>query len=174
MRILIIFIAIFVTFVKSSCVIQSTQIEVLKEMMKGPSMDISENMWSLRYLNYESVVYAISVSDGILFSNNTGDQILFDGWMIRNIQGLGRYHLAIEVDESDNVRTFKKGNVRMRTHYCNQWNSEKNAGSIRYFQSCSGVQSYQNAILVGDTGDIEMISQIVDERYIALTLTKLK
>ena len=137
-------------------------------------MDLSNNSWIIRYSDYESIVYAISTSEGILFANNFGDQVLFDGWTLLKAQGMGRRQININISDKKNIRTFKRGDKAISKHRCNQWEQQKNLGAIRYTQSCSDKKRYKNSILVKDNGDISMIRQIVDERYTALTLTKLK
>ena len=137
-------------------------------------MDLSTNSWSVRYFDYESIVYAVSMQEGILFSNNFGDQVLFDGWTLRNVKGMGRRKVNMSISDNKNVRYFKRGNRTISSHRCDQWEQQKNLGVVRYTQYCSDKQGYKNSILVRENGDISVIKQIVDERYTALTLTKLK
>ena len=158
----------------SGCTIQSRQLNGLLELIKEPPMDLSAKSWLVRFSDYESIVYAISTSQGILFSNNFGDQVLFDGWTLRMVKGMGRRQINISISDKENIRSFKRGDRTLSNHRCNQWEQQKNRGAVRYTQYCSGSQSYKNNILVNENGDISVIRQIVDERYTALTLTKLK
>ena len=158
----------------SGCIVQSSQLNSLLDLIKEPRMDLSNNSWIVRYSDYESIVYAISTSEGILFANNYGDQVLFDGWTLLKAQGMGRRKININISDKKNIRTFERGNKAISKHRCNQWEQQKNLGKVRYTQSCSDKKRYKNSILVKDNGDISMIRQIVDERYTALTLTKLK
>jgi hypothetical protein len=48
------------------------------------------------------------------------------------------------------------------------------SGLVSLSQSCRDRRDYSNSILVLEDGSISVIRQIVDERYSALTLTKLK
>ena len=137
-------------------------------------MDLSTNSWSVRYSDYESIVFAISTQEGILFSNNFGDRVLFDGWTLRMVKGMGRRQINVSISDKKNIRSFKRGNRTISSHRCNQWEQQKNLGVVRYTQYCSDRQGYKNSILVNKNGDISAIRQIVDERYTALTLTKLK
>lgn len=160
-------------FFLCGCVVQSTQLRTLVELISEPKMDLSESNWLVKYGDYESRVYAVSASDGILFANREGDQIFFDGWILRKIRGIGNYRLNINIDESNKVRSFTKGRRIVSKHICNEWIGERNSGQIRYHQQCSGRQIYKNNILIGDNGHILTIRQIVDERHTALTLSKL-
>ena len=167
-------ISLMMLILVSGCSVQSNQLSSLISLIKEPSLDLSANSWLVRYSDYESVVYAVSTSGGTLFSNKTGDKVLFDGWMVRKVSGLGRRGLDIKIDELDDVRTFKQGIRTLASHRCQEWQSEMNSGMVSLSQNCSGVRNYSNSILVLEDGSISVIRQIVDERYTALTLTKLK
>ena len=158
----------------SGCSVQSSQLSGLIGLIKEPSLDLSANSWLVRYSGYESVVYAVSTSEGTLFSNEAGDKVLFDGWMVRKVSGLGRRGLDIKIDEIDDVRTFKQGTRTLASHRCQEWQREMNSGLVNLSQNCGDLRDYSNSILVLEDGSISVIRQIVDERYTALTLTKLK
>ncbi len=169
------YVSVFVISILSSgCVLQSRQLNALLDLLSESPENISANSWTVRYSNYESIVYAVSTSEGILFSNNSGDQILFDGWALRKIRGMGQSRLNLNIDDDGTTRTFRKGNIVVSSHSCDPWQRQKNLELLRYFQVCSDKQEYKNSILVQNDGDISVIRQIVDERYTALMLTKLK
>ena len=157
----------------SSCIIQSRQLHGLLELINEPPVDFSTNSWLVRYSDYESIVYAVSTQEGLLFSNNFGDQVLFDGWTLRMVKGMGGHQINMSILDKKNIRSFKRGNRTISSHRCDQWEQQANLGAVRYTQYCNDKQSYKNSILVEESGNISMIRQIVDERYTALTLTKL-
>ena len=161
------------TFFLSGCIVQSSQLTGLVNLIKEPSLDFSANSWLVRYSGYESLVYAVSTNRGTLFSNKAGDQILFDGWMVREVSGLGRRGLYIKIDEVDGVRTFKQGARTLVSHECQGWQRETNLGMVSLSQECGDRRDYRNSIMVLEDGTISVIRQIVDERYTTLTLTKL-
>ena len=167
-------ILIGLSIILSGCIIQSRQVNGLLDLIKEPPLDLSANSWLVRYSDYESIVYPVSTSQGILFSNNFNDQILFDGWILRKVRGMGRIQLNMTISDKDNIRIFKRGNTVIANHSCDQWKQEKNLRVVRYSQSCSDKQGYKNSILVNENGDVSLIRQIIDHRYTALTLTKLK
>ena len=158
----------------SGCSVQSSQLSSLVSLIKEPSLDLSANSWLVRYSGYESVVYAVSTSEGTLFSNKAGDKVLFDGWMVRKVSGLGRRGLDIKIDEIDDVRTFNQGTRSLASHRCQEWQRETSSGMVSLSQNCGDRRDYSNSILVLEDGSISVIRQIVDERYTVLTLTKLK
>jgi hypothetical protein len=167
-------IPILVLILVSGCSVQSSQLSGLVGLIREPSLDLSANSWLVRYSGYESVVYAVSTADGTLFSNKAGDQVLFDGWTIRQVRGLGRRGLDVRIDELDGARTFKQGARTLASHSCQEWQREMSSGMVSLSQSCGDRRDYSNSILVLEDGSISVIRQIVDERYTALTLTKLK
>ena len=158
----------------SGCSVQSSQLSSLVSLIKTPPLDLSANSWLVRYSDYESVVYAVSTNEGTLFSNKAGDKVLFDGWMVRKVSGLGRRGLDIKIDELDDVRTFNRGTRTLASHRCQEWQRETSSGMVSLSQNCGDRLDYSNSILVLEDGSISVIRQIVDERYTALTLTKLK
>ena len=96
-------IPILTVILLSGCSLQSSQLSSLIGLIKEPSLDLSANSWLVRYSGYESVVYAVSTSEGTLFSNKAGDKVLFDGWMVRKVSGLGRRGLDTKIDELDGI-----------------------------------------------------------------------
>ena len=167
-------ISLLMLILVSGCSVQSSQLSSLISLFKAPSLDLSANSWLVRYSGYESVVYAVSTADGTLFSNKAGDKVLFDGWMVRKVSGLGRRGLDIKIDEIDDVRSFKQGARTLASHRCQEWQRETSSGMVSLSQNCGDLRDYSNNILVLEDGSISVIRQIVDERYTALTLTKLK
>ena len=165
---------IALSVILSGCIVQSRQLNGLLELIKEPPMELSTNSWLVSFSDYESIVFAISTQEGILFSNNFGDQVLFDGWKLRMVKGMGRRQINVSISDKKNIRSFKRGNRTISSHRCNQWEQQKNLGVVRYTQYCSDRQGYKNSILVNENGDISVIRQIVDERYTVLTLSKLK
>ncbi len=164
---------IVLSIVLSGCIVQSRQLNSLIDLIKGPPMDLSKNSWLVRYYDYESIVYAVSTPEGILFSNNSGDQVFFDGWTLRNVQGMGRHQIDMSILNKKNIRVFKRRDRTISNHRCDKWEQRKSLGAVRYTQYCSDKQGYENSILVKENGYISVIRQIVDERYTVLTLTKL-
>ena len=164
---------IALTIVLSGCIVQSRQLNGLLELIRESPEDISANSWLVNYSDYESIVFAVSTSEGILFLNNFGDQVLFDGWILREVKGMGRRQINISISDNKNIRNFKRGNRSISNHSCDQWRQQKNQRVVRYSQFCSNKRDYENTILVRENGEISLIRQIVDESYTALTLTKL-
>ena len=156
------------------CVIQSNQLSNVLSAIRKSDSHLLQNSWIVSYKDYESIVYAVNVKEGTLFSNAAGDQILFDGWTVRKIRGLGLHRLVIEIDGADGVRTFKQGIRTIADHTCQPWERYSRYKMVNLSQSCIGKRAYTNSILTLKDGSISLIRQIVDDRYTPLTLTKVE
>jgi hypothetical protein len=155
------------------CSIQSSQLSAVMDLIKKPTSDIPLNGWSVKYADYESIVYPVNTSQGTLFSNQMGDQVLFDGWSVRRFSGLGLQGPAYQNSDIANQRTFVRGSRTLAVHQCDQWQQKQQFGKKQFSQSCQGDIIYSNSILVEQDGSISVIQQIVDDRYEPLILTRL-
>ena len=157
----------------SGCSVQSSQLSAVMGLFKPQDTDLSLNGWSVKYANYEAMVYPVSLPDGTLFSNKAGDQVFFDGWSVRRVSGLGLRGQEYQNSDVADERTFMRGNRTLAVHKCDQWKKKQQSGKKQFSQSCKDVKIYSNIILVEEDGSIAVIRQVVDDRYNALTLTKL-
>ena len=157
----------------SGCSVQSSQLSAVMGLFKPQDADLSLNGWSVKYANYEAMVYPVSLPDGTLFSNKAGDQVFFDGWSVRRVSGLGLRGQEYQNRDVADERTFMRGNRTLAVHKCDQWKKKQQSGKKQFSQSCKDVKIYSNIILVEEDGSIGVIRQVVDDRYNALTLTKL-
>ena len=157
----------------SGCSVQSSQLSAGMGLFKPQDTDPSLNSWSVKYANYEAMVYPVSLPQGTLFSNKAGDQVFFDGWSVRRVSGLGLRGQEYQNSDVADERTFIRGNRALAVHKCNQWKKKQQSGKKQFSQSCKDVKIYSNIILVEEDGSIGVIRQVIDDRYNALTLTKL-
>ena len=157
----------------SGCSVQSSQLSAVMGLFKPQDTDLSLNGWSVKYANYEAMVYPVSLPEGTLFSNKAGDQVFFDGWSVRRVSGLGLRGQEYQNSDVADERTFMRGNRTLAVHKCDQWKKKQQSGKKQFSQSCKDVKIYSNIILVEEDGSIAVIRQVVDDRYNALTLTKL-
>ena len=155
------------------CSVQSSQLSAVMGLFKTQDADLSLNGWSVKYANYEAMVYPVSLPQGTLFSNKAGDQVFFDGWSVRRVSGLGLRGQEYQNSDVADERTFMRGNRTLAVHKCDQWKKKQQSGKKQFSQSCKDVKIYSNIILVEEDGSIGVIRQVVDDRYNALTLTKL-
>ena len=157
----------------SGCTLQSSQLSAVMGLLKPQDTELSLNSWSVKYANYEALVYPVTLPEGTLFSNKAGDQVFFDGWSVRRVSGLGLRGQEYQNSDVADERTFIRGNRTLAVHKCDQWKKKQKSGKKQFSQSCKDVKIYSNIILVEEDGSIGVIRQVVDDRYNALTLTKL-
>ena len=157
----------------SGCTLQSSQLSAVMGLLKPQDTELSLNSWSVKYANYEALVYPVTLPEGTLFSNKAGDQVFFDGWSVRRVSGLGLRGQEYQNSDVADERTFIRGNRALAVHKCNQWKKKQQSGKKQFSQSCKDVKIYSNIILVEEDGSIGVIRQVIDDRYNALTLTKL-
>ena len=157
----------------SGCTLQSSQLSAVMGLLKPQDTELSLNSWSVKYANYEALVYPVTLPEGTLFSNKAGDQVFFDGWSVRRVSGLGLRGQEYQNSDVADERTFIRGNRTLAVHKCDQWKKKQQSGKKQFSQSCKDVKMYSNIILVKENGSISVIRQVVDDRYNALTLTKL-
>jgi len=157
----------------SGCTLQSSQLSAVMGLLKPQDTELSLNSWSVKYANYEALVYPVTLPEGTLFSNKAGDQVFFDGWSVRRVSGLGLRGQEYQNSDVADERTFIRGNRTLAVHKCDQWKKKQQSGKKQFSQSCKDVKIYSNLILVEEDGSIGVIRQVVDDRYNALTLTKL-
>ena len=157
----------------SGCTLQSSQLSAVMGLLKPQDTELSLNSWSVKYANYEALVYPVTLPEGTLFSNKAGDQVFFDGWSVRRVSGLGLRGQEYQNSDVADERTFMRGNRTLAVHKCDQWKKKQQSGKKQFSQSCKDVKIYSNIILVEEDGSIGVIRQVIDDRYNALTLTKL-
>ena len=157
----------------SGCSVQSSQLSAVMGFFKTPAADISLNSWSVKYANYEAIVYPVTMPQGTLFSNKAGDQVLFDGWSVRGVSGLGLRGQEHQNSDIGDERTFMRGSRTLAVHNCDKWQQKQQSGKKQFSQYCEDIKAYSNSILIAEDGSISVIRQVVDDRYNALTLTKL-
>lgn len=157
----------------SGCSVQSSQLSSLMGLFKTPDADLSLNSWSVKYANYEAIVYPVTMPQGTLFSNKAGDQVLFDGWSVRRVSGFGLRGQEYQNSDIGDERTFMRGSRTLAVHNCDKWQQKQQSGKKQFSQYCEDIREYTNSIIVAEDGSISVIRQVVDDRYNALTLTKL-
>lgn len=155
------------------CSVSSSQLTSIIETLK-PSFELQNNTWTLNYGEYRATVYAVAVKDGTLFSNEFGDQLLFDGWNLKEVTGLGIRRANWKIVDSNKKRRFFHGNRFVAEHLCGPWVSAQKFGLIRYSQDCRNITPHKNNIVVNEKGVITLIKQIVDGSESFLTLSKNK
>ena len=157
----------------SGCAVRSSQFDALKAIVSGPNVNFTESRWSLTYGGYRSEVLAIATTSGTLFSNNAGDRLLFDGWIIREASGLGSKRGDWRITDVEGGRQILRRGRKVNLPACETWQRTEQSGMIRFSQVCKGYAAHNNTILVNQAGEITLIRQSLDGSDTFATLAKI-
>lgn len=92
----------------AGCSVQSEQADMAQAaMQQGDSFDKEDYAWQVRFNDTEARVYAINVGDGIVFADEHGLEIAFDGWDIVMVNGLPGSLGTITVDKNRSPRVHR-------------------------------------------------------------------
>jgi len=89
----------------AGCSFRSEQLDMAQQMAPGgDSVDVDDYAWRLTFNETETRVYAISVGNGIVFANEQGLEVAFDGWDVLVVSGMPGALGMIRVDKSGDPR----------------------------------------------------------------------
>ena len=157
----------------SGCILQSSQLNTIKDILRESDTDKSSSEWRVDFRGYTASIFAVKVDNGVLFSNSLGDQVLFDGWSIRGVKGMGKYQLHHLIEDDLNYRSFSYKKHFLLGYFCDKWIEQKKFGIKRFSKNCGDKSDYVNEILVDSDGRISLIRQFVDNSDTPMTLIKL-
>ena len=160
-----------VSTILAGCSIQSSQLNAITGLFNKSEVPFDSNSWSVEYGDYSAAVYPVTVDGGTVFSNQRGDVILFDGWTVREVTGLG-HRLKLGITDDGASRRYLYGSRLVAQHQCDKWHSEQQAGIIRFGEFCWGQSQYTNIIQVDAEGRISLIMQNIDGSGLYLSLRK--
>ena len=157
----------------AGCSVQSSQLSTVMGILPGPSQDMSENTWTLEYGDYQAAVYAVNAPDAVMFSNTLGDHLVFDGWVITDatILNKARFKMTL-VTAATGERQYISDTIVTQIHQCSPWQRQGDGGEVVFVQSCKGLNTYTNTILVNSEEAITEINHSIDGRSSNLRLIK--
>lgn len=84
---------------------RSEQLDMARQMVPGrDSVNVDDYAWRVQFNETETRVYAISVGSGIVFANEQGLEVAFDGWDVLIVSGMPGALGLIRVDKSGDPR----------------------------------------------------------------------
>ncbi len=155
----------------AGCTFQSNQMDLIVGFLdREPESDYR---WQASISNKNWTLTAISKDNLMLFMNDHGDALAFDGWTIRSLIGFGFGPSPLTITNEENFRVFKS-ELSISRHSCRSWSKrELDNGMIRLFQTCEGADEYKNLILLNEEGGIVQIDQVVSGDGYRIRLNKL-
>lgn len=149
--------------------LKSNQFNSIKAIFSSKSRLQNGPNWSVEFAGYSSMVQPIINNTSVMFANNDS-AVLFDGWSITQVTGMGGIWPSWEIRDSQGQRSFiVKGRVVL-VHNCAPWVRYQEDEGFRFEQACDGERPYTNMILVNNAGQITNIEQVVDASLSMLRL----
>tara|TARA_B100001123_G_C14946975_1_gene882115 strand:- start:139 stop:633 length:495 start_codon:yes stop_codon:yes gene_type:complete len=160
---------LWIVLLLSGCTFQSNQVDLILGFLdREPEIDYR---WQASISNRSWILTAVSTENLMIFMNNHGDALAFDGWTIRSLVGFGLSPLTITREEK--FRVFKSESSVFR-HSCGSWSKNQlENGMSRILQTCEGANDYENFILLDKDGSIVQIDQVVTGDGYRIRLNKL-
>ncbi len=168
---LILSISVFALLLQS-CSIHSGQLSSLASLVDASQTSYAKNRWTVSYGSYQAEVFPVLNKGEISFLNEFGDSLIFDGWVVREVSGLGVNRADWKVLHMSNSRRFLNKDRLVAEHLCSSWYTDKSSNMTKYSQECKSFASYKNSILVDSQGFITLIRQTVDGSSTYIKLSK--
>ena len=157
----------------AGCTFKSNQLDALTGVFKEPSR--SDVSWRARYGETVEPVIAITQEPFVVFANNNGVAIAFDGWQVRSLVGFN-LPVPLNIRYEDGSPQFSgRGSARFTAtnHRCAPWQYAKTQTGGEWLQRCEADFYYENVIVLDAKGAITRISQVVDGSGTRLVLEKI-
>ena len=142
----------------ASCTVQSNQLSLLASLAKQKQDSLASYRWRVEFGRYEAIVFAVTTPEGTLFVNYDDDKILFDGWMITEVQGLGQSSV-ISVQGLTGERLLRKDSSRVGSQKCEKYRLLQDSNSSMHAQYCFDSERHRNQITLDTSGAITKIEQ---------------
>ena len=162
---------LWIVLLLSGCTFQSNQVDLILGFLdREPEIDYR---WQASISNRSWILTAVSTENLMIFMNNHGDALAFDGWTIRSLIGFGLGSSPLTISKKEEFRVFKSESSISR-HSCGSWlKKELDNGITRLLQTCKGFDEYKNLILLNEEGSIVQIEQVVTGDGYRIRLNKL-
>ena len=164
------------------CVVRVPQLDALVGSVKDwvatePSIRLSEFRWTARLGNEGRLLTLYELEDQFVFASDDGeDLLLFDGWVMRRVQGFALKN-RIDIKDTDLRRGYRSGDTRLEV-LCQPFESVKRVSyqGILRVQYCSldGKNKPNIAITLDVSGDIVVIKQALGVEDLSVELRRVK
>lgn len=134
----------------SSCSFQSSQYEIIKNLIKTDNTQDPKKNWKLTWNNKQTNLYAINADKQIIFSDGV-ISIFYKDLQIYKIMGLFADDIFMEIDSSNLKLMYKLNGKQIATDLCETRNLIFDNNNKIYSQSCfiEGTGDvYENQIII--------------------------
>jgi len=151
----------------SNCTLSVPQAEAMRNFVSSltnPGSSATSHLqptWLASVGEVGAIVKPYSADGFVVFANNEGDAIAFDGWSVRSIMGFG-LPSPITITGKDGRRTFIQ-NEKTAFTYCDPWERRE----LAWFQVCG---DGDGEITLTSEGEITGITMSLGESFGIVTL----
>lgn len=165
----------------SSCVLRAPQLESLSASVENwfaeDAQAAVEFRWTARVGSEGRLLTLYDVEDKLLFASDDGlDLILFDGWVVRRVQGFGLAAL-LDIRDKNARRTYRYEKER-KTVLCQPFENASRAlrdGMLRtQYCAADGSDKPNVTITLDAVGDIAAIEQALGVQELRVELRRLR
>ena len=150
------------------------QIQFLSSLIFNRDNTLEDAAWSLYWIGEERPVHAVNVSGHILFANESGDLVQFDGWQVIRSDNLLPGARIATVQATNNGLRYIENSLIVSRDVCVDWemNTGNSAGAIKiYTQTCDNEDdSYINEIHLNELDEITKLIFKIHPQYPSLVL----
>ena len=101
--------------------IESRQVGILKEVLFSSTDSGPQPNWVLHWLGEQRPVYAINVGKHILFANESGDLVRFNGSQVVEARRLLPGDSTMMIEKNESLLVYRLDREVVSTHLCQEW-----------------------------------------------------
>lgn len=163
------------------CVVRAPQLESIAASVQGWFAEdepaAADFRWTARVGSEGRLLTLYEVENQLLFASDDGvDLVLFDGWVIRRVQGFG-LSARLDIQDKDDRRTYRYEKMRQTTA-CQPFENARRAlqdGMLRMQYCAMDGNSKPNVTITLDAvGDIVAIEQALGVEGLRVELRRLR
>ena len=126
-----------------------------------------EVLWLASFRGKGAVLKPFSTEGYIVFANESGDAVAFDGWVVRSVLGFGMKQ-AITTSDDGWIRS-SRSEGKSFVAACSEWQREATGEGYQWRQIC-GINEHETIISIDEAGSIRSIRQMFGGGLGTLTL----
>ncbi|MED6332239.1 MAG: hypothetical protein VX605_01710 [Pseudomonadota bacterium] len=150
------------------------QVQFLSSLIFNRDTALEDAAWNLYWLGEERPVHAVNVSGHILFANESGDLIQFDGWQVIRSDNLLPGARIATVQTTNTGLRYIENSLIVSQDVCVDWkmNTGNSAEAVKvYTQTCdSEGDSYINEIHLNELDELTKLIFKIHPEYPSLIL----
>jgi hypothetical protein len=155
LRWVVCFVAVLLTV---GCTVQSNQFSMLASLVVPQEDALAAYRWRVTLGQYQTVLIAGTAPGKTFFANKKDDFIVFDGWMITEVHGLGLIS-SLSVQGQVGERVIHRNSHQVGSQNCEAWKLIEQSNETVQEQYCLGEARVLNRITIDAEGQITKIEQ---------------